>query len=113
MSMQWRRCTILTAIVMLLLGSGLPVLADGGGGGDERPTVARSKPDDPDYTAGVRAIKANRFAEAIPMLQRVVDRDNQNADAYNWLAYATRKTGDPAASAMRWLQARGTTSTSS
>lgn len=99
MSMPWRRRTILTAIVMLLLGSGLPanVLADGGGGGDERPTVTRNKPDDPDYTAGVRAIKANRFAEAIPMLQRVVDRDNQNADAYNWLAYATRRNGDPAA----------------
>jgi Flp pilus assembly protein TadD len=99
MSMAWRRRTILTAIVMLLLGSGLPatVLADGGGGGDERPNVTRSKPDDPDYTAGVRAIKANRFAEAIPMLQRVVDRDNQNADAYNWLAYATRRNGDPAA----------------
>jgi tetratricopeptide (TPR) repeat protein len=28
----------------------------------------------------------------------VVSRDDKNADAYNWLAYATRKTGDPAAS---------------
>ena len=27
-----------------------------------------------------------------------VERDGKNADAYNWLAYATRKNGDPAAS---------------
>ncbi|HEX2439500.1 MAG TPA: tetratricopeptide repeat protein [Methylomirabilota bacterium] len=99
MSMQWRRRTILTAIVMLLLGTGLPatILADGGGGGDERANLPRGKPEDPDYAAGVRAIKANRFAEAIPMLQRVVERDSQNADAYNWLAYATRRNGDAAA----------------
>jgi tetratricopeptide (TPR) repeat protein len=85
---------------MLLLGSALPapVLADGGGGGDDRASLPRSKPRDPDYAAGVRAIKASRFAEAIPMLQRVVERDNQNADAYNWLAYATRRNGDAAAS---------------
>ena len=34
----------------------------------------------------------------IPLLQGVVARDNLNADAYNWLAYATRKNGDAAGS---------------
>ena len=28
------------------------------------------------------------------MLENVVKREPQNADAYNWLAYATRKNGD-------------------
>jgi tetratricopeptide (TPR) repeat protein len=99
----WRRSVLLAAIVVLLLGSGLSNLAQadgggGGGGGDERANSSRATPEDAEYTAGVRAIKAERFAEAIPLLQRVVGRDAGNADAYNWLAYATRRTGNPAAS---------------
>ena len=36
-----------------------------------------------------------KYADPIPLLQAVVDRDQANADAYNWLAYATRQNGDP------------------
>jgi tetratricopeptide (TPR) repeat protein len=92
---------ILTVAFVLLLGAGPTdrAHADGGGGGsDERPSAARPAPEDPDYAAGVKAIKANRFAAAIPLLQRVVDRDSRNAGAFNWLAYATRRNGDPAGS---------------
>ena len=98
MTIQWRRQAILTAIVMLLIGPGLTdrVLADGGGG-DDRANQPRGRAEDPDYTAGAKAIKANKFADAIPLLQRVVERDAKNADAYNWLAYATRRNGDAAA----------------
>ena len=101
MTTPWRRRAVLVATVMFLLGAGLPALAraDGGGGGDgDRPSSSGGTPEDPDYTAGVRSIKADRFAEAIPPLQRVVSRDPRNADAFNWLAYATRRNGDPAAS---------------
>jgi tetratricopeptide (TPR) repeat protein len=104
MTITWRRRAILAAALLLLLGIGPTdhVWADGGGGGgggggDESRGTA-GKPVDPDYTAGVKAIKAEKFAEAIPALQRVVDRDARNADAYNWLAYATRRNGNPAAS---------------
>ena len=101
MTMTWRRVAMLAAI-MLLLGIGLTehVRADGGGGGgdDERANQPRGTPADPDYEAAVRAIKLDKFAAAIPLLQRVVDRDPRNADAFNWLAYATRRTGNPAAS---------------
>ena len=34
---------------------------------------------------------------AIPLLDGVTSRDAKNADAYNWLAYATRKSGNPTA----------------
>ena len=44
------------------------------------------------------AIKADQFAVAIPLLEGVVKRDDRNANAYNWLGYAVRKNGDPAAS---------------
>jgi tetratricopeptide (TPR) repeat protein len=99
---------LLTAALVLLLAGGLTdrACADGGGGGsDERPSTARPTPEDPDYTAGVKAIKANRFAAAIPLLRRVVDRDARNADAFNWLAYATRRNGDPAGSIPLYEQA--------
>ena len=48
--------------------------------------------------AAVQAIDAQQYARAIPMLEDVVARQPTNADAYNWLAYATRKNGDPARS---------------
>ena len=70
----------------------------GGGGGESTSTPAPAKPQDPDYTAGVAAIKSGDYARAITLLDGVVKRDGTNADAYNWLAYATRKNGDPAAS---------------
>src|SRR5262245_46733905 len=76
-----------------------PVLAfgAGGGGGDDARTPAGT-PEDPDYTAAVKAIKAKNYGAAIPLLEGLVKRDDTNADAYNWLAYATRKNGDPAKS---------------
>ena len=54
------------------------------------------KAEDPDYTAGMKAIDSGNFLAAIPLLERVVERDGANADAYNSLAYAIRKSGDPA-----------------
>ena len=44
----------------------------------------------------MKAIKAGQYPAAIGLLGGVVTRDATNADAYNWLAYATRKNGDPA-----------------
>jgi tetratricopeptide (TPR) repeat protein len=46
--------------------------------------------------AAVKAIDAGKFTTAIPLLEAVITRDGKNADAYNWLAYATRRSGDPA-----------------
>jgi tetratricopeptide (TPR) repeat protein len=82
----------LTLLIIALPG---PAGAAGGGGSDAPSTPA--KREDPQYTAAVKAIKANEYAKAIPLLEGVVARDDKNADAYNWLAYATRKNGDPAA----------------
>jgi tetratricopeptide (TPR) repeat protein len=100
MMITWRRSAVLAAILITLLVSGLSnrALADGGGGGDGATDRPQTAPVDPDYTAGVNAIKANRFAAAIPLLQAVVKREPRNADAFNWLAYAMRRNGDPAGS---------------
>jgi Tfp pilus assembly protein PilF len=92
-----RSCTVWSALCLaaLIAVSPMPSYAAGGGGDSAGPTT-RAKPEDPDYTAAVRAIKAENYAAAIPLLQGVVARDGMSADAYNWLAYATRKNGDPA-----------------
>jgi tetratricopeptide (TPR) repeat protein len=86
--------TLALAVPEIVVAAG----GGGGGGGDGARTSAPTKPEDPQYAQGVKAIKAGRYAEAITLLDGVVARDTTNADAYNWLAYAIRKNGDPAKS---------------
>ena len=84
------------AIALLTLGLSGIASADGGGGGQGAIGIP-VRPEDPQYTAAVKAIKAGEYAKAIPLLEGVTSRDGKNADAYNWLAYATRKNGNPSA----------------
>jgi tetratricopeptide (TPR) repeat protein len=94
-----RRTLSIVLLGMALVGLAAPHgawAAGGGGGGDAG--ASAGKPQDPDYTSGVAAIKANQFARAIPLLEKATAKDPKSADAYNWLAYAVRKNGDPAAS---------------
>lgn len=87
------RKLVLTAVLSLAaLCTIAPNAFAAGAGGSDAPS---GKAADPDYTAGVAAIKAEQYAKAIPLFERSVARDGKNADAYNWLAYATRKNGDP------------------
>jgi tetratricopeptide (TPR) repeat protein len=95
----------LIALIALVVALGVPTTARGDGGGRSRPKAVSPKHADPQYTAAVRAIQASKFAEAIPLLEQVVARDQSNADAYNWLAYATRRNGDPAKSIGIYQQA--------
>src|SRR5262245_36701678 len=92
--------TIIGLLTLIaLLGPSTPArAAGGGGGGGGSEGASSSKPQDPDYVAGVRAIEAKEYAKAVPLLEAAVGRDTTNADAYNWLAYAVRKNGDPAKS---------------
>jgi tetratricopeptide (TPR) repeat protein len=92
------------AFIALVLAVFLPAPARGDGAGT-RPARVTAKTPDPQYTAGVRAIEAKKYAEAIPLLTAVVTRDQANADAHNWLAYATRQNGDPAKSIGIYQQA--------
>jgi len=102
MNTRWPRairCMVAVLALGGLLASG-PTVAGAAdtptSGSGSSSTPARAE--DPDYTAGVKAIKAENFAAAIPLLERVVARDASNADAYNNLAYAIRRNGDPARS---------------
>ena len=79
-------------VVGLLTGAPTTGLADGGGGTERAP----ARPEDPAYTAAVKAIKAGDFSTAVRLLETVVAKDGKNADAYNWLAYSIRRNGDAA-----------------
>jgi tetratricopeptide (TPR) repeat protein len=93
-----QRAVIVLVLVMMGVMAGGVAFAD-------MPKPNATKPEDPDYSAAVKAVKAERFAEAIPLLQGVVKRDTGSADGYNLLAYAIRRNGDPAASIPIYEQA--------
>ena len=92
MTASWRRIAWMVVMVLLLP---LPVLGAGGGGGGGGDAIAAK---DPAYTAAVQAIDAKDYARAITLLEVVVQRTPDDADAWNQLAYATRKSGEPAKS---------------
>ena len=92
MTASWRRIAWMFVVILLLP---VPVLAAGGGGGGGGDAA---KPKDPAYAAAVQAIDAKDFARAITLLDVIVQRTPDDADAWNQLAYATRKSGDPAKS---------------
>lgn len=96
---RWSVAILGSLLALGVTVASIPAPASAAGGGSEAPrSGSAAQPDDPDYTAAVQAIKAGDFAAAIRLLDGVVKRDGTNADAYNWLAYAVRKGGDPARS---------------
>lgn len=58
-----------------------------GGSGDD------AAQNDPNYTAGVAAIKAERWDEAVTRMKRYTASRPRDADGHNWLGYALRKSG--------------------
>lgn len=75
----------------------LAIAASAGGalamGNDSQPSATASG--DPDYGRAKAMIEAKKYGEAIPVLQQVVAKNPKNADAYNLLGFATRKSGNP------------------
>jgi tetratricopeptide (TPR) repeat protein len=96
MARAWRPAVLATVGVLFVYGLALADGGGGGGGGGDQ--GRRAKGQDPAMVAAVQTIDAGEYARAIPMRQEIVTRQPGNADAYNWLAYATRKNGDPAKS---------------
>ena len=82
---------VVTLLMMgLLFGTARPGLAD-----PSKPS-APAVQEDPTYLEGVNAVKRGDFKAAIRSFEAVIAKDDRNANAYNWLAYSTRQSGDPA-----------------
>ncbi len=50
--------------------------------------------DNPDFAAAIKAIEDQQWSRAVELMSNVVAEDATNADAYNYLGYAYRKSGD-------------------
>jgi len=93
-----RSLFLAAALAVMTLGPALPVQA---AGGSAEPT----KPVDANYTRAKAMIEARDYKGALPLLQQVVAKDPKNADAYNLMGFATRKSGDPNGSLHYYQQA--------
>ena len=100
------RSILLATATALALGIGGAALAAGGGGGASVDTPA-AKPADANYTRAKALIEAKDYKGAMPLLQQVVAKDPKNADAYNLMGFATRKSGDANGSLQYYNQALG------
>lgn len=70
-------------------GSAAYAMSSGSGSGGGSAKVTKSV-----FTQAVEKVKAKDYAAAIPMLKQVVAREPRNADAFNYLGYSYRETGD-------------------
>jgi len=57
------------------------------------------------YTEGQRAVNAKDYAKAVPLLQKAISDNPQDADANNLLGYSYRKLGDQKAAFMYYQRA--------
>jgi len=77
------------------------------GGSSDKPAASPAAMVDPNYTQAKAMIEAKNYAGAMPLLQQVVAKNPKNADAYNLMGYATRKSGDANGSLQYYNQALG------
>jgi len=65
------------------LATGTAFAASSGGG-------SSAKAKNPDMAEAKRLIKQEQYAAALPLLQRVVAKENENADAWNLIGFSHR-----------------------
>lgn len=78
-----KRIVVFAAVATALLAGG-PVV---GVGWESEPV------DNTDYIAARQLVEADRYEEAIPVLQAALRNDPESADVYNLLGFSYRKTG--------------------
>lgn len=81
---------ILSSLVLLLALS--PSVYAIGGGGSKKPSTTSQQ--NPNYQAGVTAVKNHDWTAAISYLKKAIKSEPQNADAWNYLGYSYRKSGN-------------------
>ncbi|UYN95180.1 MAG: tetratricopeptide repeat protein [Enhydrobacter sp.] len=96
-----RAMLLVTVATMALALAPVSFAAGGGGTVDSTPRAAA----DPNFARAKAMIEAKDYKGAMPLLQQVVAKDPKNADAYNLMGFATRKSGDPNGSLQYYSQA--------
>lgn len=59
--------------------------------GSPSPSKRPAPPQPTTYDLGVKAVKAKDYAGALTLLQKVVQDEPRNADAWNWIGFSHRK----------------------
>ena len=94
------------ALALALSPAGYAAGGGGGGGGSPDPVpTTPAKPIDPNFSRAKAMIQAQDYRGSLPLLQQVVGSDPRNAEAYNLMGYATRKSGDANGSLQYYNQA--------
>jgi tetratricopeptide (TPR) repeat protein len=84
------RLMVALMVMGLLFGTARGAVADPG-----KPSAPPAQ-EDPTYAEGVNSVKRGDYSAAIRLFEAVIAKDDRNANAYNWLAYCTRQSGDAA-----------------
>jgi len=72
---------------------------------NDPPAAAKPAAAPSDYARAKAMVEARNYKDAMPLLQQVVAKEPRNADAFNLLGYATRKSGNPNGSLQYYNQA--------
>ena len=75
--------------VVLTLTLVPPAMAAGSSSTSRPPSPPRAQPSD--YDLGVKAVQAGDYQRALALLQRVVQTEPRNADAWNYVGFSHRK----------------------
>ena len=103
-----------TAVAAFALST-LPAVAAAGGGSVPRTEMPRPSPSsssnkkaqktETDFQKAEYLIKAEKYDEAIPLLESVVKDNPRDADAWNYLGFANRKLGNKEKALQAYQQA--------
>ena len=91
--------TLATVLALALSGTALAM------GSNDPPAASKPAAAPSDYARAKAMIEARNYKDSIPLLQQVVAKEPKNADAFNLLGFATRKSGNPNGSLQYYTQA--------
>ena len=80
-----KRLTFFAVAFLVLIAAASGAFAAGGGSSTKKA---------PEMVEAEKAISANNYEAAIPLLEKVVAKEAKNADALNYLGYSYRKLGN-------------------
>ncbi len=75
-------------VVVLILAPIPPVVADGMSSTTRPPTLSTAQPTD--YDLGLKSVQAGDYERALASLQKAVQDDPRNADAWNYIGFSQR-----------------------
>lgn len=85
-----KRMPLVAALVVLVAHIMPSAAALAAGSSESTPPPAAS---DPNWTNGVKAVKAGQYEQAITLLEQVIAKNPDNVDAQNYLGYANSRIG--------------------